>query len=307
MQCLYLKGDTALVKFNVKESVLAGQRHELAVSIQIHAIACSNSVFLFAKLDRDQTVRAPGYDLVHVDFIVLQPRVSLAQRMFEINLRMNGQVNGPPLGRLAEAVQLVTLAAEVVAKQGALERPLSVHVRLQIELALVVRARLLTAHLAVLVRAQVAAERAHQIHKLVRVLFERPLLLLAQRVARGVYLVAEVLGREIFRLHIHEAHVPFGIWQNATTAASRAGRRMGGGRVDEMIEILLHRVTAVATERAAVAAATATARHNVAIGRRGHGRMGVMLLQVVMKQSARCSSCHTCAHVYHISPIAEFR
>ena len=207
------------MKLNVKKCVLAWQANQFAVPIQIHAIAGAYGIFLFAKLNRDQTVGAPGYNLVHMYFVVLQASISLSQRVSQIYLRVNGEVDCPQFGRFTEAVQVVAGAAKVVAISDAAERPLALTVRLKKEPTMLVRAGFLACDFAILVRGQVAAERTYQVDMLVGVLLDGPLLLFAQCVPGGVYFEAKIFSRQVFALGVHETQIPTSAC-DATTAAA---------------------------------------------------------------------------------------
>ena len=102
------------MKLNAKKRVLAGQRDQLALSIQIHAIASTNSVSLFAELDSHEAIGAPRNELIDVHLVVVETCVSFAQRMSQVDLRMNTQMSRPELGCLAETVQLVARPSQVV-------------------------------------------------------------------------------------------------------------------------------------------------------------------------------------------------
>ena len=92
---------------------------------------------------------------------------------------MNGQMNCPPFRYFAETVQTIAKPAKIVAEEQGLERPFSLAVCLQVELAFVIGLRLLARQLAVLVSGQVAAERAEQVDEFLAILFDLPFLFLA--------------------------------------------------------------------------------------------------------------------------------
>ena len=206
------------MELDMVECVGVWRGHQLAVLVEVHAVAGAYGVLLVAELDGDEAVGAPRYRLVHVYLVAMKARVAFAQRVLQVDLRMEGEMARPPLGLLGKAVELVAGAGEIAAVRDVAQSPLAVAiVRLQQELALVIARSFVAADLAVLVRGHVEAERTDQVNDVLLVaaaagrgwrLFDVPLLFLAHRRSGRVHLVAEALGRQVLALAVHEADRP---------------------------------------------------------------------------------------------------
>ncbi len=216
-------GELARFDLEGEERVFAAGVDELSLAVQEAVVARAQRVFSVAILEVDESVFSPRDQLVTLQGVVFTRQMSVlfAIDVAHVDLRVDGQVDGPPLGgcrRLLVAAQPVVLAAEIEVVRQVANRPLprASEVGLVIEILnreLLVGPLLLrlAGHVALLVSGQIPAQVTSDVDDLLpaRVVLQGPQLLLAQRRCRGVDLEAERLRREVFAVAVDKTDLPF--------------------------------------------------------------------------------------------------
>ena len=108
--------DLAVVKFNQVLAFLAEVGGQRAVVIEVTAVAGKKRVPSVLKLEGNKRIGAPRNILRDLELVVCEARVTLSNRVKQVDLRMNGELHCPLFGTAhfgREALQLIVFPTQV--------------------------------------------------------------------------------------------------------------------------------------------------------------------------------------------------